>query len=316
VATDVYGPTESNYFLHFSADGGSLRFATGDGPVKVHDLNLQTGDETILFESSRSLVADPSGEVWYDAAKGAGITADGRPVSDLKTDENTSHLVLDGGWILAVQRDCDSPCPLQLYRPTDRATVFNYSLPVQLTSELTTVKFAKPLTQSRLLVGVTDNNLADYYPSLWLLSPDGKSERLGKRVDASQAHTVPGLSADGRYLLTYSPDDASAFTLYDLTTDQALFSTSTGIPDVYLNSTYFPEGVIIYAQDTATHQWSYNFSTASGYEVPSPGGDEYCTALTPDGRLICMTGTGVEMYDPVSGDRTALIQEPVSNLSN
>jgi hypothetical protein len=316
VATDVYGPAEGSYFLHFSADGSSLRFATGEGPVEIHELDLQTGDETILFESSRSLVTDPTGEVWYDVQKGAGITADGRPVADLKTDDNTSHLLLDGGWILAVQRNCDSPCALQLSRATDRASAFDYSLPVQLTSGLTTVKFAKPLTQNRLLVGVTDNNSADCNPSLWLLSPDGKSERLGRRIDASQAYGVPGLSADGRYLVTYSPDDASAFTLYDLTSDQALFSTSTGIPDVYLDSTYFPEGVIIHGQDTATHQWSYNFSTGSGVEVPSPGGDEYCTALTPDGRLICMTGAGVEMVNPGSGVRTPLIQEPVSNLSD
>ncbi len=316
VAMDVYGPAEGSYFLHFSADGSSLRFAAGEGPVKVHELNLQTGDETILFESSRSLVSDPTGEVWYDVTKGAGITADGSPVPDLKTDDNTSHLLLDGGRILAVQRDCDSPCALQLSLAADRASAFDYSLPVPLTAGLTTVKFAKPLTQNRLLVGVTNDNIADYYPTLWLLSPDGTSERLGRRIDASQAYGVPGLSADGRYLVTYSPDDTSAFTLYDLTNDQALFSTSTGIPDVYLNSTYFPEGVVILGQDTATQQWSYNFNSASGVEVPSPGGDQYCTALSPDGRLICMTGAGVEMVDPISGERKPLIEEPVSNLSD
>ncbi|MGE5375224.1 MAG: hypothetical protein ACM3XO_09220, partial [Bacteroidota bacterium] len=81
-------------------------------------------------------------------------------------------------------------------------------------------------------------------------------------------------------------------------------------------STYFPEGVVILGQDTATQQWSYNFSTASGVEVPSTGGDDYCTALSPDGRLICMSGAGVEMYDAVLGEHTPLIREPVSNLSD
>jgi hypothetical protein len=104
--------------------------------------------------------------------------------------------------------------------------------------------------------------------------------------------------------------------LYDLTSDQALFSASTGIPDAYLTITYFNEGAIILGQDTANHHWIYDFATASGVEVPSPGGDDYCTALTPDGRLICMTGAGVEMVDPLSRDRTPLLQEPVSNLSN
>lgn len=104
--------------------------------------------------------------------------------------------------------------------------------------------------------------------------------------------------------------------LYDLITDQAVFSQTTGTPDLIIDVTYFAEGALIPEGTTANHYRIFNFATGAAYEITAPTDSEYCTALTPDGSPICIAEDGAAMYDLISGNRTLLITEPVTNLSN
>jgi len=315
IATDVFGPTEISYLIYFSPDGQSLRFATGEDPVKIHNRNLQTNADKILFESGSSLAADSSGELWYDYANGAGVTADGAPITFTDADGNTRHLLLNQGWILAVPRDCDSDCPLQAAPATGSDSPLNFVLPIKLVQQVVSVNFGQLLDQNRLLIAVTDNGSTDYNPTLWLLSPDGKSNLLGRSIGI-QYQGRSSVSADGRYILVTSADDPSTYKLYDLTTDQVIFSKTSGTPDILLDVTYFTEAALILQADTTNHYWVYNFAAKSAFTIDTTSDNEYCTALTPDGKPICMADDGMAMYDPITGNRTLLIEEPGSNLSN
>lgn len=156
LAANVFGPTEISYFVRFSADGKFVRYATGEGPVKIHNLDLETGTDVILFESGTSLVTNETGELWYDVAKGVGVTADGASIALTDTDGNTRHLLLNGNWILAAPRDCDSACPLQVYPAVGAEAPLNYTLPLKLTQQMVVVSFGKLFDQDRLVVGVFD----------------------------------------------------------------------------------------------------------------------------------------------------------------
>jgi len=315
LAANVFGPTEISYLIHFSADGKSVRYATGEGPVKVYNRDLQTGSSTVILESGTSVLTNATGELWYDIRNNTVITADGAAITLTNTDGNIRNILLNDGWILAAPRDCDADCPLQVYSATRTELPLNYTLPMKLTKQVVVVSFGKLLARDRLIVGVFDYGSNAYHSTLWLLSPDGKSKILGAGVGLS-LNDFPGLSPDGRYLLVTEANDPSAYTLYDLTTDQAIFSQTTGSPDLFLDVAYFAEGALILEQTAVNHLWVYNFAAGSAYEITAPSDYEYCTTLSPDGKPICIAEDGVAMYDPISENRTLLINEPVSNLSN
>jgi hypothetical protein len=319
VADDLYGPTETYYFVRFSADGQSLRFATGAGPVEVHNRDLQNGKDTVFFRSSSHLGTDAFGEIWIDGANGKGGTAEGKPVTLKNMDSGTSQFLLDNGWILDAKPDCATPCPFQAYPLIGDAAALNYSLPVKLSDPLVYINGLQPLDQDQMLVNVWDRSAADSLPALWLLAPDGKSELLGMGLDLNRStppYRLAGLSDDNRYILLYPADGTPAFSIYDLAAGKALFSETLEKPYAFLEVTYFAEGVIVEEQGDTTHHWIYNYATGLAAEVQPPAGAGYCTAITPDSRPVCMTNSNVVVYDPQTGLATPLVPEPVVSLSN
>lgn len=315
LAANVFGPTEISYLVRFSADGKSVRYAAGEDPVKVYNRDLQTDSSTIIFEAGTFILTNDTGDHWYDLRKNTVTTAEGVSIPLKNTDDNIRNILLDDGRILAAPRDCDADCPLEVYSPTGTELPLNYTLPMKLSKQVVVIRFVKLLIQDRLIVGVLDYGSSDFRSKLWLLSPDGKSKILGADVGLS-INDFPGLSPDGRYLMVTEADDPSAYTLYDLTTDQAIFSQTTGSPDLFLDVAYFAEGALILEQTAVNHLWVYNFAAGSAYEITAPSDYEYCTTLSPDGKPICIAEDGVAMYDPISENRTLLINEPVRNLSN
>ncbi len=318
VATNVFGSAEVSYLVRFSADGQSLRYAAGDGPVEVHNRDLQSGNDTIFFQTSMHLGTNDFGEIWYDSKIGMGRTADGQPVT-LKNPQDAMIIPLDNSWILATTYECAAPCALQAYPSTGNATAFNYSLPVKLSSTSFAINGVQTLDQNRLLVSVLDFRAADQLPDLWLLTPDGKSELLGKGLFLNRFtpnYHIQGLSDDSHTILLYPEDGTPAFSIFDLAAGKVLFSKTLDKPYAYTEVLYFAEGIIVDEQGNTTHNWVYRFSTGLAAEVGPPGGAGYCNAITPDGKPICMTDAGVVVYDPASGDTTPLIQEPVLQLSN
>lgn len=323
VADNVFGPTEVTYFTRFSADGQSLRYATGEGPVDVHNLDLQSGKDTVFFQASSHLLTDDFGEIWYDTRQGKGSTADGQSFTVTTSDENTWHFLLKTGGILAIQRTCDLPCPLQAYPPGGESVALNYSLPVSLIDQILYVSYGQLLDQNRLLVSTHYYSVDcyDYCRTLWILTPDGQSQLLGKVFEGNSStpfYQLRGLSPDGRYLLVYLPDTPS-FSVFDLATGMVVFSATTVTSDAFLEVNFFNEGinVLVYDESTsAIHLWVYNYSSGSATAFDLPGLDVRCNAMTTDGRPICVTDGGVVVYDPVSGETTFLIQEPVDLLSN
>ena len=249
VADNVYGPTEINYFVRFSSDGHSLRYATGVGPVEVHNRDLQSGNDTIFFRSSSHLATDGFGEIWFDRANGTSRTADGQPVTLKNTEDKTINiLLLDNSWVLATKYDCAAPCALQAYPSAGNAAAFNYSLPVKLIPLLVMITAVQALDQNRLLVSVLDANASDSLPALWLLTPDGKSELLGKGLFSNQitlSYRLPGFSDDGLHILLYPADGTPAFSIYDLAAGKVLFSETMDKPYAYLQVIYFAEGIIV-----------------------------------------------------------------------
>ncbi|MGD0752333.1 MAG: hypothetical protein ABSA23_13120 [Anaerolineales bacterium] len=318
VATNVLGPTETEYLVRFSADGQSLRYAAGDGPVEVHNRDLQSGNDTIFFQTSMHIGTNDFGEIWYDGEQGMSRTADGQLVT-LKNTQDTMIILLDNSWILATKYECAAPCALQAYPSAGNAAAFNYSLPVKLTSASVAINGVQTLDQNRLLVSVLDANAADQLPDLWLLTPDGKSELLGKGLSLNRFtpyYRIPGLFDDSRYILLYPEDGTPAFSIYDLAAGKVLFSKTLDKPYAYSEVLYSADGIIVDEQGDTTHNWVYPLTTGLAAEVGSPGGAGYCNAMTTDGKPICMTDSNGVVYDPASGDTTPLIQEPVLQLSN
>jgi hypothetical protein len=319
VAANVFGPTAIQYFVRFSADGQSLRFATGAGPVEVHNRDLNTGKDTTFFHSGSYLVTDSFGEIWYDYGRGTAVTAQGQPVKLKKSDVSTTIGFLDNGWILARKRDCLGPCPLEAYPSAGDAAALEYSLPVKLSPLLVMISGVEQLDQNRLLVSVLDSGAGDSLPAVWLLTPDGKSELLGKGLSLNSStpyYRLPGLSDDNRYILLYPADGTSAFSIYDLTAGKALFSEKLDKPYAFLDVMYFAEGILVEEQSDTTHHWFYGSATGLTAEVNPPAGAGSCIAMAPDARPVCMTDSNVVVYDPRTGQATPLVQDPVVSLSN
>ncbi len=320
VGANVFGPTEFQYFVRFSADGQSLRYATGGGPVEVHNRDLQSGKDTVFLRSSRYLAADGFGEIWYDRAQSTGRSADGQPVTLRNANDKTiTPLLLDNSWILATKFDCAAPCALQAYPSAGNAAAFNYSLPVKLIPLLVMITAVQPMDQNRLLVSVQGGDAANSLPALWLLTPDGKSELLGKGLSLNSStpyYRLPGLSDGNRYILLYPADGTPGFSIYDLTAGKALFSETLDKPYAFLDVMYFAEGILVEEQGDTTHHWVYKLATGLTAEVNPPAGAGTCTAMAPDGWPVCMTDSNVAAYDPGTGQATPLVQEPVASLSN
>lgn len=320
VATNVFGPTQVSYFVHFSADGKSLRFATGEELVKVHSLDLQTGTDTVIFESGNSLTTESTGELWVEGYQNRGVTGTGVPFTFTDVDANTRHYLLNDGWILTSPRDCESPCTLHAYPALDPATQLNYQLPVSLVDLDVTVRFGYLLDQQNLLVSVADKISEGYPPAYWLLSPDGTSQLLGRNNEFGSPFYFGETADSHSYVFVTGSTDRAAYTLFDLTTFQTLFTNTSSGPDPLIEITYFPEGALIldWADVGQGKYWVYSFANGTAVQVNTTGSDdEFCTAFTPDGNLLCFLPTeGVALYDLRSGTSTMLITEPVSNLSD
>jgi hypothetical protein len=311
------GNDYSTYFIRLSEDGKSLRYATGDGPVEIHNRDLQSGKDTVFFETSSYVATDAFGDIWYDVRQDRGKTADGQTVMMMDTDGNTRFILLDHNLILSAKRTCTQPCPLQVSPAFGDAAALNFSLPVDLSAYVVGLSYGKLLDQNRLLVSIYDNNPgADQTPALWLLTPTGQSELLGKGASSS-GYRSSSMSADGRYLLVYPPDDSPVFLVYDLQTGKVLFSGTTDEPLAYLEVYYFAEGVTVLPySDTANLLWVYNFTTGLTSRVDLLDENEYCTAMTVNGKLICSTTGGVVVLDPATAESTPLLQGPVNSLSD
>jgi hypothetical protein len=319
LASNIYGPTAINYFVRFSADGQSLRYATGQEPVEVHNRDLKSGTETTFYHSSSYVSTDSFGEIWNDYAIGTAVTAKGQPIKLKNTDDKTKNILLANGWILETKFDCAAPCTLQAYPSAGEAAALKYSLPVKLVFQTVMIGAVQPLDQNSLLVSVQDANAADMLPALWLLTPDGKSELLGKGLSLNQFtpyYRISGLSDDNRYILLYPADGTPAFSIYDLSAGKELFSETLDNPGAFLEVMYFPEGIIVHEQGDNNHHWVYNYATGTAAEVQPPAGAGYCTAFTAIGQPVCMTDSNVVVYNPGSGQATPLVPEPVASLSN
>ena len=318
LAQNVFvGNDYSTYFIRLSEDGKSLRYATGDGPVEIHNRDLQSGKDTIFFETSSYVVTDAFGDIWYDVRQDRGQTADGQAVMMKDTDGNTRFILLDHNWILSAKRTCTQPCPLQVYPAFGDAAALNFSLPVDLSAYVVGLSYGKLLDRNRLLVSIYDNNPgADQAPPIWLLTPTGQGELIGKGAFSS-GYRSSSMSADDRYLLVYPPDDLPSFLVYDLKTGKVLFSETTDGPQAYLEVHYFKEGItVLNISDVATQLWVYNFTTGLTFQVKLLDENEYCTAMTVDGKLLCSTTGGVVVLDPATAESTPLLQEPVNSLSD
>jgi hypothetical protein len=317
-------PTQSNYFVRFSEDGKWARFATGDqegNPASVHNFNLETGKDTIIFESKspKQLRADIFGDVWYDRSSDTGMTADGKPVAINNPDYVANLMPLPNAGFLAVKYECAQPCLLNTVSPTGSIPELTFTVPVNLITQQVTVTFAQLLDQNKLLIGIRDFNSEDTRRTLFLLSSDGKSVLLGKSLDPILfpfAYKMAGLSQDSRYIFFYPNDTPSSFGVYDLNSGKALFTESLVSAESYLYVDYFNEGILVEEQDITNRHWVFNFATKSVYKVLSPAGDGYCTALTTDARPICQTDTGVLIFNPETGISTSLISGPVTYISN
>ncbi len=322
IANNVFvGYSYSEYFVRFSADGRWMRYAAGQEQVGIHNRDLQSGKDTLILQSSGYISTDAFGDVWYDSRLGVLQMADGQGGTLVTSDDNTRHLVLGNSWMLDSQYSCTQPCSLHVYPIVGNAQALDYSLPVNFSSPLVgdatqvSVNYGKILAGNRLLVGIYDQSNNDDQRNFWLLTPDGMSTLIGKG-SAFSGNRLAGSSPGDPYILIYPTDASPEFRVFDPTTGKVLFSETTGITDVFIDMLFFPEGIIVQEQDTTEHDWVYNFAT--GVAVPFQLLDDYryCAALTPDGRPICMNDSGVGVYDPVSGNNTELIQEPVTSLSN
>ncbi len=326
VAPDVVGPDDIHYLIRFSADGRFLRYATSsslsDAPVVVNNRDLQSGKDSATFQGTSYLNTDSFGELWYDSSLNTAHTALGEPVSLKKQGDAVFNMPLDNGWNLETLQDCGKPCSLTVYPLSGSAPPLKYSLPVQLVSSTVFIEAALPLDQNRLLVSIYGDQSSPLLTSLWILTPDGSSQYLGKGFQNAPSseppYQFPGASADGRYLLCYLGSDPPAFGVYDLVKGSPLFIESLDQPDAYLQGTFFPEGILVLEQGSTSRQWVYAFGNGTAVEIKPPTGIGGCTALTPDGKPICMTRMqdGVVIYDPSTGSSTPLIQEPVTDLSN
>ncbi len=324
LAPDVFGPSVSDYFVRFSADGRWLRFVTakalGEGAIEVHDLDLQTGREAAVFQMGSYIRTDAYGDVWVDTAAETAWTANGQRAKLRKTGNNMDHWAIANQWILDSSQDCDQPCALQAYPATGATPGATYSLPVKLKTGSVEIWGAEMPSPDHLVVLLSDTQGSSTLGNLWLLTPDGQSRQMGKGMlmplGQSPSGWLPGSSPDGRYILVYPADDKAAFAIYDLVKGTELFSEAVDKPQAFLEATYLHEGLIVREQGDTVRQWLYAYAGNSATEVQPPQGQGECTAMTPDGKPVCITEDGVSAYDPSTGHGNRLVQEPVTDVSN